>query len=45
LVRAGIIAPDYDVRLGFEFTVPSSTSLVHAHAVLPHDVGTICGQE
>lgn len=44
LARAGIIAPDYDVRVGFAFYVPASTSFVHAHPVLPHDVGTVCGQ-
>ncbi len=44
LALAGIIAPDYDVRLGYAFTVPSSTSFVHAHPALPHDIGTVCGE-
>jgi hypothetical protein len=44
LARAGIIAPDPDVRLGFAFDVPSPTSFVHVHPVLPHDVGTACGE-
>jgi len=42
LAQAGVIAPDHDVRLGLAFTVPSSTSFVHIHPVLPHDVGTTC---
>lgn len=43
LAQAGIIAPDYDVRLGLAFDVPSPPSFVHAHPALPHDVGTVCG--
>jgi hypothetical protein len=43
LAQAGIIAPNPDVRLGLAFDVPSS--FVHAHPALPHDVGTVCGEE
>ena len=44
LAQAGIIAPDYDVRLGLAFDVPGPPpSFVHAHPALPHDVGTVCG--
>jgi hypothetical protein len=43
LAQAGIIEPDYDVRFGFSFDVPTAGSFVHVNPALPHDVATACG--
>jgi hypothetical protein len=47
LFQAGILAPDYDVRLGFAFDLPNaragrSPSFVHVSPALPHDVPPAC---
>ncbi len=35
----------YDDRLGLSISLPSPPSFVHAHPALPHDVGTVCGEQ